>query len=42
MTASQNLADTCTEAHVERAASHAERWSDHSPVTAAFDLDQLL
>ncbi|MDH6114639.1 exonuclease III [Kitasatospora sp. MAP12-15] len=36
--ASQNLAATCTSAHVERAATHAERWSDHAPVTAVFDL----
>ncbi|MGC0318807.1 exodeoxyribonuclease III [Kitasatospora acidiphila] len=34
---SQNLADTCTRAYVERPASHAERWSDHAPVTAHFD-----
>ncbi|GAA1934779.1 exodeoxyribonuclease III [Kitasatospora viridis] len=34
--ASQKLADTCTEAYVERPASHAERWSDHAPVTAVF------
>ncbi|GAA2146347.1 hypothetical protein GCM10009760_36060 [Kitasatospora kazusensis] len=39
--ASQKLADTCISARVERAATHAERWSDHAPVTAAFDLDQL-
>ncbi|WP_035795173.1 exodeoxyribonuclease III [Kitasatospora mediocidica] len=36
--ASQNLADSCTRAYVERAASHAERWSDHAPVTAVFDI----
>ncbi|MFF7636811.1 exodeoxyribonuclease III [Kitasatospora sp. NPDC008050] len=39
--ASQGLADTCVSARVERAASHAERWSDHAPVTAEFDLGQL-
>ncbi len=42
LTASPKLADTCIEAYVERPASHAERWSDHAPVTAVFDLDQLL
>ncbi|GAA2740637.1 exodeoxyribonuclease III [Kitasatospora cinereorecta] len=31
------IARRCTEAYVERAASHAERWSDHAPVTAVFD-----
>ncbi|MFH8384301.1 exodeoxyribonuclease III [Kitasatospora sp. NPDC018058] len=40
--ASQTLANTAVEAYVERPASHAERWSDHAPVTAVFDLDQLL
>ncbi|OKJ05559.1 exodeoxyribonuclease III [Kitasatospora sp. CB01950] len=39
--ASQKLAATCAEAYVERAASHAERWSDHAPVTAVFDFGQL-
>ncbi|MFJ9448602.1 hypothetical protein ACIRRH_43435 [Kitasatospora sp. NPDC101235] len=34
--ASQKLADTAVKAYVERAASHAERWSDHAPVTAEF------
>ncbi|MFD7904625.1 exodeoxyribonuclease III [Kitasatospora sp. NPDC059747] len=34
---SPGIADKCIEAHVERAASHAERWSDHAPVTAEFD-----
>ncbi|MGF1431732.1 exodeoxyribonuclease III [Kitasatospora sp. LaBMicrA B282] len=33
------LAERCVHAHVERAATHAERWSDHAPVTARFDLD---
>ncbi|MFE0703214.1 exodeoxyribonuclease III [Streptomyces sp. NPDC058872] len=32
------LAERCVKAYVERAASHAERWSDHAPVTAVFDL----
>ncbi|WP_175408495.1 exodeoxyribonuclease III [Streptomyces sp. TRM64462] len=32
------LAGRCVKAYVERAASHAERWSDHAPVTAVFDL----
>ncbi|MEV4559551.1 exodeoxyribonuclease III [Kitasatospora sp. NPDC049285] len=36
--ASQGLATRCTEAYVERPASHAERWSDHAPVTAVFDV----
>lgn len=31
-----DLASTCIEARVERADSHAERWSDHAPVTAEF------
>ncbi|MGW4890932.1 exodeoxyribonuclease III [Kitasatospora sp. NPDC004240] len=31
------LADRAVEAYVERAASHAERWSDHAPVTVVFD-----
>ncbi|MFE7531976.1 hypothetical protein ACFU7Y_40725 [Kitasatospora sp. NPDC057542] len=31
------IAGKCIEAHVERAASHAERWSHHAPVTAAFN-----
>ncbi|MDH6131533.1 hypothetical protein P3T37_000902 [Kitasatospora sp. MAA4] len=30
--ASQGLADRCTNAHVERAPSHPERWSDHALV----------
>ncbi|MFB6887717.1 hypothetical protein ACFCX4_00165 [Kitasatospora sp. NPDC056327] len=36
------LADKAVEARVERAATHAERWSDHAPVTAVYDFDQLL
>ncbi len=39
LTASQGLADTCVKAYVERAASHAERWSDHAPVTSEFDFN---
>ncbi|MBA0049353.1 exodeoxyribonuclease III, partial [Streptomyces sp. AJS327] len=31
------LAERAVKAYVERAASHAERWSDHAPVTAVFD-----
>ncbi|WP_183091431.1 exodeoxyribonuclease III [Streptomyces radicis] len=34
--ATRGLAGRATEAFVERAASHDERWSDHAPVTAAF------
>ncbi len=37
LVSTKNLADKAVEAYVERAASHAERWSDHAPVTAAFD-----
>ncbi|OEV05242.1 exodeoxyribonuclease III [Streptomyces oceani] len=32
------LAQRAVKAYVERAASHAERWSDHAPVTAVFDV----
>ncbi|MER5632253.1 exodeoxyribonuclease III [Streptomyces nitrosporeus] len=35
---SPRLAGRCVKAYVERAASHAERWSDHAPVTAVFDV----
>ncbi|GAA1187783.1 exodeoxyribonuclease III [Streptomyces hebeiensis] len=35
---SPRLAGAAVKAYVERAASHAERWSDHAPVTAVFDL----
>lgn len=35
---SSGLAARAVKAVVERAASHAERWSDHAPVTAVFDL----
>ncbi|RAJ47135.1 exodeoxyribonuclease-3 [Kitasatospora sp. SolWspMP-SS2h] len=34
--ATPGLAARCTRAHVERAATHAERWSDHAPVTAVY------
>ncbi len=37
--ATENLADKAVEAYVERAATHAERWSDHAPVTAVFDVN---
>ncbi|MFB7668290.1 exodeoxyribonuclease III [Kitasatospora sp. NPDC056138] len=33
------LAERVTSARVERAATHAERWSDHAPVTVAYDHD---
>lgn len=35
---SSRLAERAVKAYVERAESHAERWSDHAPVTAVFDL----
>ncbi|MEV5238774.1 exodeoxyribonuclease III [Streptomyces cinnamoneus] len=34
--ATPGLADRALKARVERAASHAERWSDHAPVTVAY------
>jgi exodeoxyribonuclease-3 len=34
--ATSALAARCEQAYVERAASHAERWSDHAPVTAVY------
>ncbi|RLL67284.1 exodeoxyribonuclease III [Streptomyces sp. Z26] len=34
--ATPGLADRAVKAYVERAASHAERWSDHAPVTVVF------
>ncbi|ACU74603.1 exodeoxyribonuclease III Xth [Catenulispora acidiphila DSM 44928] len=37
--ASANLAALATSAKVERAATYAERWSDHAPVTCAYDWD---
>ncbi|MEV1006827.1 exodeoxyribonuclease III [Streptomyces sp. NPDC049881] len=36
--ATPGLAARCVKAYVERAATHAERWSDHAPVTAVYDL----
>ncbi|GAA4688071.1 exodeoxyribonuclease III [Streptomyces chumphonensis] len=36
LAATEGLAARCVKAYVERAASHAERWSDHAPVTAVF------
>ncbi|MFJ4921204.1 exodeoxyribonuclease III [Streptomyces sp. NPDC088725] len=36
--ATSGLAERAVKAWVERAASHAERWSDHAPVTAVFEL----
>lgn len=35
--ATPGLARRAVKAYVERAASHAERWSDHAPVTAVYD-----
>jgi exodeoxyribonuclease-3 len=35
--ATPGLAAKTVEAHVERAATHAERWSDHAPVTVVYD-----
>ena len=36
--ATPGLARRAVKGYVERAASHEERWSDHAPVTAVFDL----
>ncbi len=36
---SPNIAQTATSAVVEKAATYAERWSDHAPVTCTFDWD---
>ncbi|MFE0645547.1 exodeoxyribonuclease III [Streptomyces sp. NPDC058877] len=36
--ATPGLAAKAVKAHVERAATHGERWSDHAPVTAVYDL----
>ncbi|UNO41553.1 exodeoxyribonuclease III [Streptomyces sp. MST-110588] len=36
--ATPSLAARCIKAYVERAATHDQRWSDHAPVTAVFDL----
>ncbi|WP_406000322.1 exodeoxyribonuclease III [Streptomyces sp. NBC_00829] len=35
---SPDLARRAVKAYVEKASSHVERWSDHTPVTAVFDL----
>jgi exodeoxyribonuclease-3 len=35
--ATEALAATARTAVVERAATYAERWSDHAPVTVSFD-----
>ena len=35
--ATPGLAQRAVKAYVERAASHAERWSDHAPVTVVYD-----
>ncbi|WP_354643728.1 exodeoxyribonuclease III [Kitasatospora camelliae] len=35
--ATPGLAARSTDARVERAAAHTERWSDHAPVTAVYD-----
>lgn len=32
----RGLADRALKAYVERAATHAERWSDHAPVTVVY------
>nr|WP_228561673.1 hypothetical protein [Catenulispora rubra] len=37
--ASANLAALASSAVTERAASYGERWSDHAPVTCAYDWD---
>ncbi|MFB7469481.1 exodeoxyribonuclease III [Kitasatospora sp. NPDC056184] len=37
--ATPTLATRATDARVERAETHAERWSDHAPVTVAYDLE---
>ncbi|MFE1950232.1 exodeoxyribonuclease III [Streptomyces sp. NPDC059524] len=36
--ATPGLAGKAVKAYVERAATHAERWSDHAPVTTVYDL----
>lgn len=36
--ATPGLAKLATSAHIERAAAHADRWSDHAPVTVTFDV----
>jgi exodeoxyribonuclease-3 len=37
--ASPDLAATAKDAFVDRAPTHPERWSDHAPLVATFDLD---
>ncbi|MET9397875.1 exodeoxyribonuclease III [Kitasatospora sp. NPDC002965] len=37
--ATPGLVAKATDARVERADTHAERWSDHAPVTVAYDLE---
>ncbi|MEC3981246.1 exodeoxyribonuclease III [Amycolatopsis sp. H20-H5] len=37
--ATPGLAELCTSVVVERAESYDQRWSDHAPVTATYDLD---
>ncbi|MFE4538840.1 exodeoxyribonuclease III [Streptomyces scopuliridis] len=36
--ATRGLAARAVKAYVEKAATHAERWSDHAPVTVTYDL----
>ncbi|MCX4823717.1 exodeoxyribonuclease III [Streptomyces sp. NBC_01142] len=36
--ATERLAERAVKAWVERAATHGERWSDHAPVTAVYEL----
>lgn len=36
--ATPRLADRAVKGFVERAATHAERWSDHAPVTVVYDI----
>ncbi len=36
--ATPGLAKLATSAKIERATAHAERWSDHAPVTVTFDI----
>ncbi|MCP3820409.1 exodeoxyribonuclease III [Streptomyces sp. A3M-1-3] len=38
LVSSPRLVERAVKAYVERAATHGERWSDHAPVTAVFDL----
>ena len=35
--ATPGIAERTVTAQVERAATHAERWSDHAPVTVAYE-----